>query len=458
MNKLYLNLIFLFAIFSIQAQTYNILPLGNSVTQGTESTYSYRYPLWQKLIDENVDFNFVGSLSDNFGGTPIFPMYNGQTFDQDHEGHWGWRCDEILDQLPNWLPLYTSDVVLIHLGTNDLYQGNGDPENIAQTISELEDIILVLRSNNPNVIVLLATLIPSTNPLLLDKIPLLNEEMPQISIDLDDPNSPILIVDQFDGFDAALDTYDGVHPNETGEDKMALKWRDAILSVMNTNGGLHVNLKVFLEGPYNGSLMNNLLNNYLPLSQPFNTSPWNYQGIESVTSIPANVVSWVLVEFRDATDVNSAIPSAIIDRKACFLLTNGQIIDMSGNQDIEINFSVLHGLYAVVHHRNHLSIISSNPLPEVSGLYSYDFTEAINSALGGAAAQTQFSNGKFGMIAGDFNSDGIINEIDYQDYWVQGSGTNGYNVADSNMDSQVNNKDKNESWIVNFGKTSFVPE
>ena len=45
-----------------------------------------------------------------------------------------------------------------------------------------------------------------------------------------------------------------------------------------------INLKVFLEGPFNVSDMNVDLNNggLLPLSQPYNTSPWNYTGNESV--------------------------------------------------------------------------------------------------------------------------------------------------------------------------------
>jgi hypothetical protein len=43
----------------------------------------------------------------------------------------------------------------------------------------------------------------------------------------------------------------------------------------NLNAQFYLDLKVFLEGPYNGTTMNTLLNahNLIPLSQPFNTDP-----------------------------------------------------------------------------------------------------------------------------------------------------------------------------------------
>ncbi|MEZ5198088.1 MAG: hypothetical protein R2764_17370 [Bacteroidales bacterium] len=53
--------------------------------------------------------------------------------------------------------------------------------------------------------------------------------------------------------------------------------------------------------------MVNFLNakNYIPLAQPYNTYPWNYNGDEAVTEIPTeSVVDWVLVELRDAPNAN----------------------------------------------------------------------------------------------------------------------------------------------------------
>ena len=102
-----------------------ILPLGDSITQGDKDHRSYRYSLWVRLIAAGISFDFVGSMNSNFFGNPVWPDYNGQSFDRDHEGHWGWQADQILnghpltegkEYLSAWLEEYTPDIVLLHLG------------------------------------------------------------------------------------------------------------------------------------------------------------------------------------------------------------------------------------------------------------------------------------------------------------------------------------------------------
>jgi len=48
--------------------------------------------------------------------------------------------------------------------------------------------------------------------------------------------------------------------------------------------GIELNLKAFLEGPFNGTTMNTDLTNstILPILQSYNTSPWNYTGTEAL--------------------------------------------------------------------------------------------------------------------------------------------------------------------------------
>ena len=67
----------------------------------------------------------------------------------------------------------------------------------------------------------------------------------------------------------------------------------------------YADLTILLEGPFNGIDMNTTFNDngILPLNQPYNTAPWYYPGTESVASIPnPDIVDWVLVELRDATE------------------------------------------------------------------------------------------------------------------------------------------------------------
>ncbi len=209
---------------SADAQPVRIMPLGDSITESHTDHNSYRRALWHMLNDQGYEVDFVGSMTGVFpGGLP--PI---QDFDMDHEGHWGWRADELLNQLPGWLGGYTPDIVLMHVGTNDCFQGN----STSSTITELGQIIDVIRTDNPDVVFLFAQLIPATSS--LDRIIELNANIPSLAASKNTAQSPVIVVDQYTGFNASADTWDGVHPNDTGEQKMATKWYDAILPFLIT--------------------------------------------------------------------------------------------------------------------------------------------------------------------------------------------------------------------------------
>lgn len=199
-----------------------IMPLGNSITQSDSNHNSYRRNLWQKLKAGGYNVDFVGSQTDHyFWSKPPDP-----DFDLNHEGHWGWRADQILKKINKWTVTYQPDIVLIHLGHNDIFHGN----SIQSTINELGYIIDILRSHNAKVIVLLAQLIP-THPQSIS-IQKLNAEIPKLARSKSTVESPIIVVDQWNGFDASTDTYDGVHPDESGEEKMATRWYAAIAKTL----------------------------------------------------------------------------------------------------------------------------------------------------------------------------------------------------------------------------------
>ena len=232
-------LFLLHVLLGVQAKAqHRIMALGNSITQSNSSYKSYRYPLWQKLVNAKVSFDFVGSMRNNSSGNPIWPDYQGQTFDQDHEGHWGWRADEILNgksgsaKLSDWLQGYMPDIVLLHLGTNDLIQGQG----VNSTLEDLRQVVGVIRAKNPKVIVLLAKLIPSnTNTTWKAAIEAFNVLVPALAVELHRIESPVLLVDQFSGYNSYLDNHDGLHPNALGEEKMATKWFEALWPVIGSN-------------------------------------------------------------------------------------------------------------------------------------------------------------------------------------------------------------------------------
>ncbi|WP_375435492.1 GDSL-type esterase/lipase family protein [uncultured Hymenobacter sp.] len=194
------------------------MPFGDSVTQGDAQHNSYRRPLWIKLQNGGYYVDFVGSQNSNFAGPP-----RNTDFDLNHEGHWGWRADELLYSVTDWASTYHPDIVLLHVGTNDMLQG----QSVSSTVDEISQIIDRLRSVNPNVKLLLAKLIPTTRS-INGTISALNEALAGLASQKNTTQSSVTLVDQNANFDAYADTYDGVHPNDGGEEKVAAAWYHAL--------------------------------------------------------------------------------------------------------------------------------------------------------------------------------------------------------------------------------------
>ncbi|MCD4698908.1 MAG: hypothetical protein K8S16_21980 [Bacteroidales bacterium] len=218
-------------------------------------------------------------------------------------------------------------------------------------------------------------------------------------------------------------------------------------------------LKVFLEGPYNGSAMSTTLNteNALPFSQPFSGSPWNYSGTESVGAIPnGNVVDWLLLEIRNASDAASANSGTMIEQQACFLLNDGSIVGIDGSNLPEFKEAISENAFIIVYTRNHIGIMSATALTRSGGVYPYDFTLSASQAYG-TLAQKDIGGGIYGMFGGDANADGTINSDDKISFWSLIAGKSGYLSSDFNFDNQINNPDKNQIWVTNEGTTVQIP-
>ena len=233
------------AATSIQADnTIKILPLGDSITHAEINRASYRYFLWKKLIDAGVNFDFVGSMNTQLdtyskGDTPQ-PDYNGKSFDKDHEGHFAWEVNHIWGgrnpnnntgsgSLSEWMQSYDFDIALVHLGTNDAFMGQDNN----QTAFEIQAIIEKLREDNPNVVTLLAKVIPTAKgEREAASVEQLASLIPALADQMNTDESPVILVDMFAGFDVNELTYDGVHPNEKGEMEMAERWFNAIMDVL----------------------------------------------------------------------------------------------------------------------------------------------------------------------------------------------------------------------------------
>lgn len=219
------------------------------------------------------------------------------------------------------------------------------------------------------------------------------------------------------------------------------------------------NLQVNLEGPFNGIDMNTTLydNGILAANQPFNTAPWNYDGLETITAPgDADIVDWVIVEFRETDgDGSTATIDKFLDRQASLVLSDGTIVGMDGSSSILYTGNITQNLFVIIYSRNHLSVMSANPVPEIFGNFIYDFTFELTQAY--LDGQKDLGGDNFGMIGGNSDGNGIVDENDKDSYWSIDAGNNGYFGSDLNLDGQVNNPDKADLWEENLNLDSKVP-
>ncbi len=210
---------------------------------------------------------------------------------------------------------------------------------------------------------------------------------------------------------------------------------------------IEVDINVILQGPYdsNAQLMTDGLrqSGFIPNVQPYNVSPWNYEGIEMVGTGVLNettndaIVDWVLVELRDKNNASSVLASA-----AALLQRDGDVVDAQDGQGaVRFEEFAADDYFVAIRHRNHLGCMSLNAIPLSSSPTSVDFTSI--STYGTNSQHT--INGLQVLWSGDATSDGTINASDRSATWNQRN-QNAYLGADVNMDGNCNAADRSTAW------------
>ena len=202
--------------------------------------------------------------------------------------------------------------------------------------------------------------------------------------------------------------------------------------------------KVFMQGLYLEATDNlsTILKqeNIIPLTQPFNTMPWNYTGSEAVNTIPATAVDWILLSMRDAN-------GTMLEQKAGFIDQDGQLLNIDGSLGIPVANA---NNYFSIHHKSHLPIMSA----QIYADGVYDFTIATNRAMG--TDQQMLQNGKAMMFCGDYDNNGIINNLDFNLWKRNGATINQYLPVDGDGNAIINNLDFN-LWKRNGSKIGHPP-
>ncbi|WP_437560911.1 SGNH/GDSL hydrolase family protein [Sorangium sp. So ce542] len=195
-----------------------ILPLGDSITDGVGGVQGgggYRIELFKKARAAGKNITFVGSLING----PM--MVDGVAFPRNHEGHSGWRINQIAGLVPT--PAFSSGphIVLLMAGTNDVIQDD-DLANAPQRLGALLDKIFTAA---PDTLVAVAKIIPISfaDP----KAVAYNDALEDIVEARASAGKHVVLVDQHSGFPMS-ELPDRVHPNQPGYARMANVWYAAI--------------------------------------------------------------------------------------------------------------------------------------------------------------------------------------------------------------------------------------
>ena len=205
-----------------------IMPLGDSITG---SPGCWRALLWARLQSAGyTNIDFVGTQPAQGCSVP---------YDGDSEGRGGLLATGAADpaNLPTWLAANVPDIVMMHLGTNDVWSTTRSTSVI---LAAYTTMVGQMRAANPNVKILVAQILPM-NPTGCATCPQgaidLGAAVPAWASGLTTSQSPIIVVDQWTGFNTATDTADGVHPNDLGNQKISDRWYPALSALLTSSGG-----------------------------------------------------------------------------------------------------------------------------------------------------------------------------------------------------------------------------
>jgi hypothetical protein len=208
------------------------MPVGDSMTIGSAGEHTWRYRMWQHLrATYGGPFKIVGpreTLYDKATGSPDSYEYADPDFPRAHLAGWGEGWLHMAPLIHDAVRAQRADVLLVSLGLIDL----GFYTNAAQTADNARAFIEQARTATPRIRMVLLPVIPNvraeSDAPFAAEVAAFNELLAKTVADLDEPRSPLLLASPPPSYDINFDTYDGTHPNASGEHKIAEGFAEAM--------------------------------------------------------------------------------------------------------------------------------------------------------------------------------------------------------------------------------------
>jgi len=208
------------------------MPVGDSMTIGSAGEHTWRYRIWQHLRETyGGPFALVGpreTLYDKAMDAPTSYGYADPDFPRAHLAGWGEGWLHMAPLIGEAVRETRANVLLVSLGLIDL----GFYTNAEQTAENARRFITEARAADRRVRIVVLPVIPNVrahqDPPFAAQVTRFNELLAKTLADLDEPRSPLLLASPPSSYDIDLDTYDGTHPNASGEHKIAAAFADAM--------------------------------------------------------------------------------------------------------------------------------------------------------------------------------------------------------------------------------------
>ena len=200
-----------------------ILCAGDSITDGLDATDSYRARLKLDLAARGIEAEFVGGRSGEYNHASTLK----------HQGIPGLRVEQLADQLDGWVDEFKPDLVLIMIGSNNIWMDY----DIAPAQQALRTLLDGVTTRHPAVRFIDSNIPPVDWPEWGEHVKTFNTIFPVMEKELRRDN--LSFVDSYSKIDPQTDLFarlsngneDRIHPNFQGQAKIAQVWADAIISL-----------------------------------------------------------------------------------------------------------------------------------------------------------------------------------------------------------------------------------
>lgn len=216
-------------VLAAEPNSVRLMPLGDSITAGFGGPGGYRLPLQVMLDTAGVDrFDFVGSSTVN----------SEFVADPDHEGFGGWTLSDLVFHdgqgleptvsIEDRLLAHHPDIILLHAGTNDMFE----PGTWQESSARLRDLLERIESFDPAITTLVAKIVPTMHDPTNLHVDWFNEHLHELVAERAAAGQDLALVDM-QAACPELVSSDGsiVHPDFDCYIAMADAWATALVEL-----------------------------------------------------------------------------------------------------------------------------------------------------------------------------------------------------------------------------------